>query len=496
MKSGENPKQRTVSEISSDLGMDINVSPITLKEYLARLAPKHELRDELLNRPFDAANFSERFTKDEINKINLIEGSMLELQQAMKLEKSIDTTTKKRIGEFGVRAKQFKPNPDDLNNFGVEKIESIRKRMEEVLKDLEGNWPEGFDPNAEENKDIMWKIKSGYIFNALNQEFGVLMKEYAKSGNKDKLDEVSKLSELYRIIADDLAKGKTPAESHEHINETLDKKVNEINVRLIHAGVTDLMSSKPTFEFNKIKKKLDKLNLELSGINVDDYKKKLFSYAGVGASTLEVSLSNPKKTSEAVRKDIKDIQGTLMHAWSRVANAMDKKIVKSEFDFANGEMAIRGHKMTKDYEKVIQLANDIISIRDGYEKRLGGLYRKDIKNPEKVKLLNEIKNKMMDLVGKYPEEIKSITELRGKMLAEVRKIMVDNKDLLSNSKMTSHLERLCTKLEAQQKHDKLETNIDHQRNMKGELNKVKKQKPEESREDQPEHDNRSSMRHH
>lgn len=353
---------------------------------------------------------------------------------------------------FGAKAKALSPDEIvkliDVKNFDINTILNIRKKFDEILKDLEGAIPPGLTPEQEK------AIKSGYLFNAFAVALRPLMDQVelaSTSANMNNDSDAKELSqkvaalslqtELIRLISDDL--DKTPQESLDRLKEVNNEKLEKLTIKCITDGLTV-----ENYDLNKGLKPIDVAAInfayQLGNLGYDPTSKvhpivPSRKFQGGGADVylymrgriehftsvmmptiIDVATIKTKGVPDGLL--LENIRDALVDSWAKTATSIQSDVNKNKSFHTSPDTEdafITKNAKVDDFIKLCRFTKNILNIERNYLDRWHGIDKTFNEEEKKIqavkdKVVAQINSKLCDLLQQHPE--KKADDIRREMI--------------------------------------------------------------------------------
>ncbi len=163
----------------------------------------------------------------------------------------------------------------------------------------------------------------------------------------------------------------------------------------------------------------------------------VFRMCNISPETVMVAAENGKEMLAEIKTKNNAVKIAIINSWIEV-NHLDSTQRKGTND---------------EFKSVVSLAKDFISIQENYEARWRGLKTNLLffKESQKSKagIVNEINNKLVDLINQYPKKN------RQKIVSEMKTFLMGQTtvDILKNSALSTQIHRVISKLETEEQRE-------------------------------------------
>ena len=333
----------------------------------------------------------------------------------------------------GLSVVEFGKDPD----YAQFAVTLLRKRLHKVTEDL----------THQENIAAFLKslelpvhraILAGYIFNAVNRRIPYYFRQLdelvdakliSESQRAQKIAEIHVVSELLRIVTDDLVAEKSLSECIEHIQVKIKQKVAMIMEKQIAAR---LKPASIMARYNDV----ERCQLALAGIEMPAFNVMIQNYSSLG----EEFLSDRLQRKDAISQEL---NGCLINTWAKVAYQIEIQLSETDrLQMAVIDKIRREMVLSQEFAGLIQLTNDVQLIREKYEKPFMGFINRDLNNIAKMKTLKNIEVAMNHLISQYPKL--NLTQIRESLL---QTLSTQQRLIPGRSDLKDYIEKECVKLQ-------------------------------------------------
>ncbi len=312
----------------------------------------------------------------------------------------------------------------------------LRKRLHKVTEDLtKSENIAAFLSSQDAN--VRNAVLAGYVFNAINKRIPKYFhhldklldeKLISEPFRAQKIAEIHIIAEMLKIINDDLVANKSLSQSIEHIHAKMKQKVAIIMEKQIAARL------KPAATMARYTD-VERGQLAVAGIDMRAFNIMIQNYSALGEEFLFERLQRTDPISQ-------ELNACLINAWAKVAYQIEIQLSETDrLQMAVMDKIRREMVLSQEFAGLIQLTNDVQSIREKYEKPFMGFINRDLNNIAKMKTLKNIEIAMNGLIVQYPQL--NLTQIKEALL----QTLYTQKSLIhGRSDLKDYIDKLSQKL--------------------------------------------------